>query len=58
MKKTVCILLCLALTFCVCSPAAAESSRGTAYYIDSPEGSDEGDGLTPEMAWKTVPVTQ
>ncbi|MBQ6264617.1 MAG: hypothetical protein IJK60_04130 [Clostridia bacterium] len=58
MKKILCVLFCLTPVFCVCCPAAAQSAQGTAYYIDSLEGSDTGDGLSPETAWKTVPVTQ
>lgn len=58
MKKTVGVLLCLALLLCVCLPAAGGTSGGTSYYIDSVDGSESGDGLTPETAWKTVPVTE
>ena len=39
--------------------SAADNDTGTAYYIDSIDGSDKtGDGLSPETAWKTVPVTE
>ena len=60
MKKIVSVLLCL-LLFCVgvCPASLVYAANGTTYYIDSIDGSDEtGDGLSPETAWKTVPVTE
>lgn len=59
MKKIVSSLLALILVFICAAPVYAVSlPQGTAYYIDSISGNDEtGDGLSPETAWKTVPVT-
>ena len=59
MKKTGSIILCFFLMILCAAPAAAAvGTAGTAYYIDSIDGSDEtGDGLSPQTAWKSVPVT-
>ena len=59
MKKLIAFLLCMSiLGLCAC-PAAAAPAQGTAYYIDAIDGSDEtGNGLSPQTAWKTVPVTE
>ena len=59
MKKALSAILCvLLLCMCVTPLSAAPVAAGTAYYIDAVDGSDEtGDGLSPETAWKTVPVT-
>ena len=57
MKKTISVFLCFLLALLCVAPAAADTA-GTAYYIDSIDGSDEtGDGLSPQTAWKSVPVT-
>ena len=61
MKKLLSVFLCLLLIACAVPAAVAQTAqpRGTAYYIDALDGSDEtGDGLSPETAWKTVPVTE
>ena len=60
MKKTISVCLCFLLAFLCAAPAVvAAGTAGTAYYIDSIDGSDEtGDGLSPETAWKSVPVTE
>lgn len=61
MRKTAAVLLCLIFLFTCCLPAvyADEATHGVSYYIDSIDGSDEtGDGLSPETAWKSVPVTE
>ncbi|MBQ9879918.1 MAG: hypothetical protein IJM45_05740 [Clostridia bacterium] len=61
MRKTAAVLLCLIFLFTCCLPAvyADEAMRGVSYYIDSIDGSDEtGNGLSPETAWKSVPVTE
>ena len=60
MKKSLSVLLCI-LLFCagVFPVSLVYAARGTTYYIDSLDGSDEtGDGLSPETAWKSVPVTE
>ncbi|MBQ6067670.1 MAG: hypothetical protein IJK89_12725 [Clostridia bacterium] len=60
MKKHLSLLFCLLLVGVCASPAASlAAARGTVYYIDALDGNDEtGDGLSPETAWKTVPVTE
>ena len=60
MKKVLSFIMCAALLACCAVPAAwAQTTQGVSYFIDSIDGSDEtGDGLSPETAWKTVPVTQ
>ena len=60
MKKALSLLLCAVLLLGCATPAAlAQTAQGVSYYIDSIDGSDEtGDGLSPETAWKTVPVTE
>ena len=60
MKKTVCVLFCI-LLFCVgvFPPALVYAAHGTTYYVDSIDGSDEtGDGLSPDTAWKSIPVKE
>lgn len=60
MKKVLSVLLCI-LLFCagVFPSAHVYAARGTTYYVDGIDGSDEtGDGLSPETAWKTVPFTE
>lgn len=51
MKKFLSVILSLILLFTL-APAAFAS--GTAYYIDSVNGSDENSGTSPESAWKTL----
>ena len=60
MKKTISVCLCFLIAFLCAAPSAvAAGTAGTAYYIDSIDGSDEtGDGLSPQTAWKSVPVTE
>ena len=57
MKRSISVLLCILFLFALCVPAASARNIGTTYYIDSISGSDAGDGLSPETAWKRVPVT-
>lgn len=41
--------------FLVLLPAVSVSlAAGTVYYIDAAAGSDSGDGLSPETAWRTI----
>lgn len=55
--KALACLLCAVLTVFAFLPVMPVRAAGTAYYIDSLNGSDEtGDGLSPETAWRTVPV--
>ena len=60
MKKQISVFCCFLLLLTGCLPAAAATGAGgTAYYVDAISGSDEtGDGLTPETAWKTIPVNR
>ena len=62
MKKAFSALLVTLFLFLCAVPHAAAGgaeTQGTAYYIDAIDGSDAtGDGLSPETAWKTVPVTE
>lgn len=61
MKRWVSAALCLSLVLLSLLPAFAgeRAAAGTAYYIDSVSGSDEtGDGLSPETAWKSLPVSE
>ena len=62
MKKFFTFLLAALTAFSVFAAALcadAADGQGASYYIDSIDGSDEtGDGLTPETAWKSVPVTE
>ncbi len=55
MKKGAAILVCV-LLLATAFPVSARIS-GVTYYIDSISGSDEGNGLSPETAWKSVPVS-
>lgn len=60
-KRYVSAALCLSLVLLSLLPAFAgeRAAAGTAYYIDSVSGSDEtGDGLSPETAWKSLPVSE
>lgn len=60
LKKAVSVLLCFLMTGVFAFPInAADAGSGNSYYIDSIDGSDEtGDGLSPQTAWKSVPVTE
>ena len=55
MKKTTAFLLCVFLLLSV-FPVSARIT-GVTYYIDSIDGSDNGNGLSPRTAWRTVPVS-
>ena len=55
MKKCASLLVCVLLLLSV-FPVSARVT-GVTYYIDSIAGSDNGDGLSPRTAWKTVPVS-
>jgi hypothetical protein len=54
--KAVVVCIILALTLCACLTLAAFLSPALAanYYVDSREGNDERDGLTPETAWRSL----
>ncbi len=55
-KKIFACILCAVMLSALCFPILPARAAGTAYYIDSVNGSDEtGDGLSPETAWRTVP---
>ncbi len=56
MKKLISILLSLSLCFCaLCSLASAAAvSTGNAYYIDSINGDNTKDGMSPDTAWKNL----
>ena len=59
MKKAVSVLLCLVLLCAQATfSASAQSTSGATYYIDSIDGSENGDGLTPQTAWRSVPVKE
>lgn len=57
MKKGICralaVLISLVILISAALPAAAEEP-GTSYYVDSVNGNDDNDGLSPENAWKTL----
>ena len=58
MKKILSVLLVISVIFlCVAPVSAVSALRGKSYYIDSVNGIENGDGLSPETAWKAVPVT-
>ena len=57
--KTLACVLCAVIMVSAFLPLMPVRAAGTAYYIDSPFGSDEtGNGLSPETAWRTVPVLE
>ena len=58
MKKALSVFIVLLMVFLGAAPVyAVSAAQGTSYYIDSIDGVENGDGLSPETAWKAVPVT-
>ncbi|MBQ8027137.1 MAG: hypothetical protein IJ261_03365 [Clostridia bacterium] len=53
-KKYLCLLLVLLFGVSVLCPAVSAFDSGKTYYVDSIDGSDSGDGLSKETAWKTL----
>ena len=55
MKKTISVLLCLAVMFsCMSFCLAGFAASGTTYYVDSVDGSDSNSGTSPSQAWRTL----
>lgn len=54
MKKLLAIVLTLLVAFSCFAMQAGAADAAPTYYIDSLNGDDANDGLSPETAWKTI----